>query len=185
MESGRVATVPNGLTALRLAMTIVAGVMFFVAGMDGPATAICIVVAILDSLDGWLARRLDQVTALGVYLDPLVDKIMTTLVYGVIAFKMGNSVVWGLFILLLVRDLAVTANRSASLVKRGRCIAASRVGKIKTGVQNIGGLTALGYLVWVSDGEGLAAAPVLFVFVVVTFLSYLSAWKYGMLWPKR
>lgn len=185
MDSGRFVTVPNLLTALRLTMTIFAAALFFVWGMEGAGTAICIAVAVLDALDGWAARRLDQVTAVGAYLDPAVDKMMATLVFGTIAVKMGNSIVWGLFAMVLARDLAVTIYRSASLARRGRCVAASRISKIKTGIQNIGGLTALGYLVWLSDGEPITAAPVVVVLGVVTVLSYLSAWKYGVFLPKR
>lgn len=185
MGSGRIATVPNGLTAIRLAMVLVAGVMFFVGDMGGVATTLCVLAGILDILDGWIARRMHQTTRIGAYLDPLADKLLTTLVYGVIAIKTGNNVVWGLFALLLARDVIVTAKRSVSLVSHGRCVSASRMGKIKMAVQSIGGLTILGVLFWLRDGEPIAATPVVFLFGLVTVLSYLSAWKYGVFSLKR
>ena len=179
MKLGRIATVPNGLTGLRLAMAVVAGVMFFVGEMARVATVICVAAALLDWLDGWFARRFDQTTPLGAYLDPLADKLLTAVIYSVIAFKIGNVVVWGLLILLLVRDVVVTVKRTTSLASRGRCAAASHMGKIKMAVQTVGGLIVLVYIFWVSDGEIIPVAPVVFLFGLVTLLSYVSAWRYG------
>ncbi len=179
MELGRIATVPNGLTGLRLAMSVIAGVMFAAGEMGRIATVICIAAALLDWLDGWFARRFDQTTPLGAYLDPLADKLLTAVIYSVIAVKTGNVVVWGLLILLLVRDVVVTVKRSRSLVSRGRCAAASHMGKIKMAVQTIGGLMVLAYIFWVSDGEIIPVEPVVFLFGLVTLLSYVSAWRYG------
>ena len=179
MELGRIATVPNVLTVLRLAMAGVAGVMFAVGEMGRFATVICIAAAVLDWLDGWLARRFDQTTPLGAYLDPLADKLLTAVIYSVIAIKTANAVVWGLLALLLVRDVVVTVKRSTSLATRGRCVAASHMGKIKMAVQTVGGLIVLSYTFWVSDGGLIPVEPVVFLFGLVTLLSYVSAWRYG------
>jgi phosphatidylglycerophosphate synthase len=166
-------------------MAVMAGVMFYVGGMDRIATAVCVIGVMLDGFDGWCARRFEQTTALGAYLDPMADKLMMAVIYAVIAVKTGNIEVWGLFILLLIRDVTVTTKRSISFVRRRRCVAASGMGKIKMAVQSVGGLAVLGYMVWFPSDRRIPTAPVVFLFGVVALLSYISAWKYGAFSPSK
>ena len=89
-------------------------------------------VAATDFLDGWLARRLDKVTVIGKFLDPLADKLiaMSALVMLVHLGRVGAWVV----ILLLARDLAVTGLRTIAM-SEGIVIGASQEGKQKTAIQ--------------------------------------------------
>lgn len=76
-QGGRaVLTVPNGLTALRLALVPV--FLWLLLGADRPlaAAALLGVLGATDFLDGFLARRLSQVSALGRVLDPVADRVL-------------------------------------------------------------------------------------------------------------
>jgi cardiolipin synthase len=100
--SNRILTVPNELTFLRLAFLP----LFIIAiQYDRYAWALGILVAggLSDALDGWLARQLNQKTALGAYLDPIADKLLMSSSYFVLALK--GKIGWWLAILVLGRDV--------------------------------------------------------------------------------
>jgi CDP-diacylglycerol---glycerol-3-phosphate 3-phosphatidyltransferase len=92
-------------------------------------------VAATDFLDGWLARRLGQITVIGKFLDPLADKLiaMGALVMLVHLGRIGAWVV----ILILAREFAVTGLRSIAM-SEGIVIAAGQEGKYKTAIQLVG-----------------------------------------------
>jgi CDP-diacylglycerol--glycerol-3-phosphate 3-phosphatidyltransferase len=99
--------------------------------------------AITDLLDGYLARKLNVVSVLGKFLDPLADKllVMASLIYMV---PMGRIPEWAVTI-LLAREISVTALRSIAS-SEGVVIAAGDDGKSKTALQMIGILALiLGY----------------------------------------
>jgi CDP-diacylglycerol---glycerol-3-phosphate 3-phosphatidyltransferase len=125
----------------------IALVPFFVALMyadtrgsaAGPAQAspwlaivIFVVASLTDSLDGYLARRNNQVTRLGIFLDPLADKLLVGAALVVLVAFRGFPL-WAALI-IAVRELAVSLLRSAAL-RRGRSMPASRFGKAKTAIQ--------------------------------------------------
>jgi cardiolipin synthase len=100
--NGRILTVPNQLTFLRLAFLPV----FIIAiKYDHYLIALGILVAagLSDGLDGLLARSLNQRTPLGAYLDPIADKLLLSSSYVVLALK--GKIGWWLAILVLGRDV--------------------------------------------------------------------------------
>jgi len=99
------------------------------------AALIYAAVAATDFLDGWLARRLDMVTVIGKFLDPLADKLiaMSALVMLVHLGRVGAWVV----ILILAREFAVTGLRTIAM-SEGIVIAAGQEGKYKTAIQLAG-----------------------------------------------
>jgi CDP-diacylglycerol---glycerol-3-phosphate 3-phosphatidyltransferase len=99
--------------------------------------------ALTDLLDGYLARRMNVVSVLGKFLDPLADKllVMASLIYMV---PMGRIPEWAVTV-LLAREISVTALRSIAS-SEGVVIAAGDDGKSKTALQMIGILALiLGY----------------------------------------
>jgi CDP-diacylglycerol--glycerol-3-phosphate 3-phosphatidyltransferase len=99
--------------------------------------------AITDLLDGYLARKMNVVSVLGKFLDPLADKllVMASLIYMV---PMGRVPEWAVTV-LLAREISVTALRSIAS-SEGVVIAAGDDGKSKTALQMIGILALiLGY----------------------------------------
>lgn len=99
--------------------------------------------AITDLLDGYLARKMNVVSVLGKFLDPLADKllVMASLIWMV---PMGRIPEWAV-VLLLAREISVTGLRSIAS-SEGVVIAAGEGGKSKTALQMIGILClVLGY----------------------------------------
>lgn len=91
--------------------------------------------AITDLLDGYLARKLDVVSVLGKFLDPLADKllVMASLVWMV---PMGRIQEW-VVVLLIGREISITGLRSIAS-SEGVVIAAGEGGKSKTALQMVG-----------------------------------------------
>lgn len=128
---------PNILTMLRVALIPL--VLVFI---DNESALRCFIACLLygvsaftDFLDGYLARRSNQISLLGKFLDPLADKIlvMATLVWMV---PMGRIPAW-VVVLLLARELAVTGLRSIAS-SQGLIISARQWGKDKTALQMVG-----------------------------------------------
>jgi len=90
------------------------------------SVAIFLVVAGTDWLDGYLARKLDQVTDLGKFLDPLVDKLLILCVL-LALIEMGLVPAWGVSI-ILARELTIAGWR----VNRTKISGANIWGKLKT-----------------------------------------------------
>ncbi len=90
------------------------------------AVVLFAVIAATDWLDGYLARRLNQVTDLGKFLDPLVDKLMVMAPLLALLSE-GKVVVWGVF-LILAREVAIAGWR----VSQTKISGANIWGKLKT-----------------------------------------------------
>ncbi|QYJ05122.1 CDP-alcohol phosphatidyltransferase family protein [Nocardioides panacisoli] len=102
-DSTRVLTVPNVLSALRLA-----GVPLFLWLVLGPeedgwALAVLMVSGLTDFLDGWLARRLNQTSVVGELLDPIADRLYILAV--VVGLALRDVIPWWLAASLPLRDL--------------------------------------------------------------------------------
>lgn len=119
---------PNLITFSRLL-----GIPFILYGLHNPSTQsrwICLTIFIIaastDWLDGYLARKLNQITDLGKFLDPLVDKL---LVLGTLLalIELGEVPAWGVFI-ILTRELAIAGWRVSKTTISG----ANIWGKLKT-----------------------------------------------------
>lgn len=100
------------------------------------AVALFLAIAATDWLDGYLARRLNQVTDLGKILDPLVDKLM---VMAPLLFLLSEGMlsVWGVF-LILAREVVISGWR----VNQPSISGANLWGKLKT-VSQIGAISLL------------------------------------------
>ncbi len=93
-----------------------------------------LLVAGTDWLDGYLARRLNQVTELGKFLDPLVDKLMV-LAPLMALVELGQIPAWGVF-LILARELTIAGWRVNPSLQRGSAVPGANLwGKVKTVVQ--------------------------------------------------
>ncbi|PIQ83784.1 MAG: CDP-diacylglycerol--glycerol-3-phosphate 3-phosphatidyltransferase, partial [Candidatus Omnitrophica bacterium CG11_big_fil_rev_8_21_14_0_20_63_9] len=71
-------TLPTKLTVLRIFLTFLTMALLFVPGPAAKAWALAgfIVASLTDWLDGWLARRWNQMSPLGALLDPIADKVL-------------------------------------------------------------------------------------------------------------
>lgn len=102
---------------------------------------IFIIASLTDKLDGYLARKNNQVTTFGKFLDPLADKILV-LAAMVMLVEMAKLPAW-IPIIVLAREFIVSGYRLIAVEKGGKVIAASKWGKLKTVTQMIAIILAL------------------------------------------
>lgn len=134
-------TLPNLLTLLRIMAIplIVAGIVVpgTFAGVDfrGWASALFVAAAVTDWLDGYLARRLDQGSALGRMMDPIADKMLVASIL-VALTATGELGGWAIVPTLIIigRELLISGLREA-LAGRTVSLPVSYLAKIKTSVQ--------------------------------------------------
>lgn len=129
----RVWTVPNVLSALRLGLAI----LFFVLVEREDFSAAFwafLVAASTDWIDGWYARTYGQVSRLGRILDPLVDKVLVCGAFVLLAARGGTSLLPWMAVVVVVRELVVTAVR-AEMERAGRDFSAGMSGKLKMVLQ--------------------------------------------------
>lgn len=172
--SGRASVwnVANLLTMLRIAL-----VPFFAWALlaDGGhsttgrlvATGIFVLAAVTDRLDGWLARRNDQITDLGKLLDPIADKLLMGT--ALVLLSVLGDLWWWVTIVILVRELGITIMRFFML--RYVVLPASRGGKIKTVLQSVAIGLYLLPLDEMPDWIGVVAAVAMGAALVVTVVT--------------
>lgn len=131
--SQRFLTVPNQLTFLRMAfLPLFLALVFY--GHYRWALAVLVIAGCSDGLDGLLARRLNQRTALGAYLDPIADKLLLSSSFLVLAIK--GKIRWWLTILVLGRDVTMLATAVVIILVVGyRPFPPTIYGKLTTAVQ--------------------------------------------------
>ena len=114
--------------------TVVALVLFCVASFT-------------DFLDGYVARKYNQVTDFGKFVDPLADKLLVT--SALVLFAEQGAFAGWMVCVILARELIITSLRVVA-ANKGRVLAATWTGKVKTCVQ-IGGIIAI-YLYYIFIG---------------------------------
>jgi CDP-diacylglycerol--glycerol-3-phosphate 3-phosphatidyltransferase/cardiolipin synthase len=130
--------VPNLLTWLRIVMIpVVIGVFYLPdAWLTGwqrnlIATSVFIVAAITDWLDGYLARKLNQTSAFGAFLDPVADKLMIAAALIVLVdLERANAII---AFVIIGREIAISAMREwMAKIGQSRSVAVNLLGKVKT-----------------------------------------------------
>jgi CDP-diacylglycerol--glycerol-3-phosphate 3-phosphatidyltransferase len=168
---------PNTITVLRTAVLPVLLVLPLFDGELGSAVIAWafIVAAVTDILDGWLARRGQQVTHVGKLLDPLADKLLVSTAL-IVLLAIGRVPEWATWMVVVIvgRELAVTGLRSIASVG-GTVMAASWLGKTKAVAQNI----AIGALLFHYPTFGLPAHKIgMIMLTVATMLTLASGYLY-------
>lgn len=138
---------PNLVTLARLFSIPLLVVFYFLPGRWAAiiTTAVFVIAALSDLLDGYLARRLQQVSPLGAFLDPVADKLVVGVALVLlVSDPLVRALVWDqrLFIVVIMviigREITVSALREwmAEVGKRGK-VAVSGLGKVKTVMQMV------------------------------------------------
>jgi CDP-diacylglycerol---glycerol-3-phosphate 3-phosphatidyltransferase len=174
---GSVYNVPNLLTISRLVLSVVC----FVA-LTGkwylPALTLFIIAAGTDWLDGYWARKYGQVTLIGRVLDPFADKIIVCGGFIFLAAEPGSQVTAWMAVLVVARELLVTALRSF-IESSGGDFSAKSIGKWKMVLQCVAIGLSIFYL-WrgalASDSFWRHATQIA-VWVAVALTLY-SGWVY-------
>ncbi|HHL39117.1 MAG TPA: CDP-diacylglycerol--glycerol-3-phosphate 3-phosphatidyltransferase [Deltaproteobacteria bacterium] len=125
---------PNSLSVARIAATplLIVLMIFPERGMSLLAAFVFAALCLTDWLDGYLARRMNIITPLGKFLDPLADKLLIVTAL-VMLIPLGRVPAW-MVALIIGREIAVTGLRAVA-AKDGIVIQASRFGKSKTVAQ--------------------------------------------------
>ncbi len=137
--------IPNTLTLLRILLVPVLVVVFYVPFHNHLLVAAVIfgLAAVTDWFDGYLARRLGQMTAFGAFLDPVADKLMVVIAL-VLLVERHDTLMFTLAACVIIgREIVISALREwmAELGER-TSVAVSYIGKIKTAFQMVA-ITAL------------------------------------------
>jgi len=168
---------PNTITVLRTAVVPVLLLLPMFPGERGShVIAWCfIVAAVTDIIDGWLARRGQQVTHIGKLLDPLADKLLVSTAL-VVLVAVDRIPMWGVWMVVVIvgRELAVTGLRSLASAG-GQVMGASWLGKVKAAAQNI----AIAALIFHYPTFGLPARQIgLAMLTLATLLTLWSGYVY-------
>lgn len=176
-------TLASKITLIRVAFIPAYMVLMYLSG-GAPglwmwlALAVFIIASLTDYVDGQIARRCNQVSDFGKFLDPLADKLLTIAAMTIFC-QWGMMPAWALMI-VLTREFAVTGLRLVA-VGKGKVIAAGWSGKIKTASTMIGLCVLMAF-----PAVGWLAAVVNTVIVVTTVYSgveyFIQNWN--CLWDK-
>jgi len=126
--------VPNVLTIFRILLTPLFIICLFYPYQYARlwALLIFIIASVTDAFDGHYARKYDQVTRQGKFLDPLADKILVSSAF--ISFAILGLVPYWMVALIIFRDLFVTGLRMV-MESHGFTMITSKIAKVKTGAQ--------------------------------------------------
>lgn len=163
---------PNALTLARIGLAFAVAWLIVALPSDSawPVTAF-ILVAMTDFADGWAARKLNAVSALGAFLDPVADKLLV----GLSLIALAATQTWAILVLvpgllIISRDLIATGLRLVPSVD----MPVSRLAKWKTALEMIAIVTLL--------LAGPTALPVLWYagLVVLWLAALLSVYTLGL-----
>jgi len=173
--------IPNWLTIFRIAVIPLIVLIYFLDIKYGNVinTVLFTLAGISDALDGYLARKWNQTTKLGAFLDPVADKLLVVAMLILVVTNISilqNVLCAPLFILTVLiiigREMTVSALREwmAELGMRSN-VAVSWIGKYKTGFQ----MTAMGFLLFQHNALGL---PVLLIGELLLYIAaVLTVWS--------
>jgi CDP-diacylglycerol--glycerol-3-phosphate 3-phosphatidyltransferase len=143
-------TIPNMLSLFRLALLPVLFLVFY-ADFEYHYTSCMLVILLIgvsDFLDGYLARRLNQTSRFGAFIDPVADKIAVAMAY-ILVVEMYESLWITLAAIIIIgREISISALREwMGTEGKGVVIPVSQLGKWKTTLQ----MWSVGGLFWVPD----------------------------------
>jgi CDP-diacylglycerol--glycerol-3-phosphate 3-phosphatidyltransferase len=173
--------IPTNLTLLRIALIPLLMVVFYLpwAYANIACTVIFIAAGITDWLDGYLARKMQQETPFGAFLDPVADKLMVAFVLVLIVQQQANPYLAVPAAIIIGREITIASLREwmAEIGQRAK-VKVSTLGKWKTTAQ----MTAIGMLLYREDLIGVPINAIgyvlLYIAAVLTLwsmINYLSA----------
>jgi len=161
-------TLASKITLVRVAFIPAFMILMYQSGGESGlwmwlALGVFIIASLTDYVDGQIARKCNQVSDFGKFLDPLADKLLT--IAAMVMFcEWGKMSAWALM-LVLAREFAVTGLRLVA-VGKGKVIAAGWSGKIKTASTMIGLCVMMAF-----PAVGWIATTVVAVIIVTTVYS--------------
>lgn len=170
-------TIANALTLLRLCLIPLIVVLIH-EGRFALATVVFITAGLTDALDGYLARKLNQRTKIGAYLDALADKSL--IAASLIALAYVQLVPFWLVVLVVFRDLMIVgAVAIAWLLHNPIAIEPLKVSKANTAAQIVAVAATLaikGFMIPFPEAAMSGIYAVVAVLTVISVTAYFMAW---------
>ena len=168
-----ISTPSNLLSLIRLVMAVPLWYLFDYLGDPGMRFiifAVCIIAAATDILDGYLARKYNQVTEFGKIIDPLADKVAVGAII-IKLFVIGEIPLY-YFLMIILRDLLIFTGGIFVTRKLGRVLPSNVLGKVT--VLNIG-IVILLIVLGISKGSMvfLSLYGLSMILMVVSFIAYI------------
>jgi CDP-diacylglycerol--glycerol-3-phosphate 3-phosphatidyltransferase len=136
------------------------------------ASVLFILASITDGVDGYLARKRQQITTMGMLLDPIADKIMVTgALIALVAYNPEVVKVW-IVVVIIGREFLVSGLRSIAS-SEGFTIAASDLGKLKTVIQIVTVVSAILAHHWYQWQFGVLIVPVKWIAIAAIYFTVL------------
>lgn len=179
--------IPNILTVLRIVLIpVFVGIFYLPADMISAhlanltATIVFALATVTDWLDGYLARRLNQTSAFGAFLDPVADKLMVAAALIVLVeFDRVGAII---ALIIIGREIAISALREwMAALGEGKSVGVAMIGKLKTGFQMAAIMFLLYYdQLWILDTY-LVGTILIYIAAFLTLLS--MAYYLRAAWP--
>jgi len=175
---------PNALTAARIAFIPILIVVFYLpfAWTNWACMIVFVLACVTDWLDGWFARRWQQTSAFGAFLDPVADKLMIATAL-ILLIERDPSFSMSLATIVIIgREITISALREwMSEIGQRKAVRVAAIGKIKTIAQMI----AIGFMLF---REPLFGLPIYAIGKVLLYvaaaLTLWSMFKYlSAAWP--
>jgi cardiolipin synthase len=177
---GRIWTVPNQITLLRLGFLPIFLILISYEHYRW-ALAVLVVAGLSDGIDGLLARKLNQRSSLGAYLDPIADKLLLSSSFVILAFK--KEIAWWLTIIVLSRDILILIVAVVIILIWGyRPFPPSLLGKMTTFFQIVLVFTAV---LGAAYPSALLGSIKQILIYLVTALATVSAFQYSVSIARR
>ncbi|MFD1212518.1 CDP-alcohol phosphatidyltransferase family protein [Arthrobacter sp. GCM10027362] len=178
-ERGTFWTVPNIITVARF-LLVPAFVWCIAAGRYGTATVVLAVLGSTDWVDGYIARRFDQMSTVGKWLDPLADRL-ALIIIAITFVTTGLAPLW-LLLAIVIPD-SILLVYSLALFRGSPDLPVTNIGKVRTALLLIG--TPL-LLLQRALGPGFDWLGVLaYVFLILGCAGHIAAWWGYMLAATR
>jgi len=133
MKMGKIRTLPNYLTMLRVILIPIFVILYYKVGAFYSMLAFA-AAAYTDYLDGRIARKTGNITSFGKFLDPLADKLLVISALIVLLKSEPGLITTWMFLIIIGREVIITLLRTYAASK-GNVIAATKLGKYKASSQ--------------------------------------------------
>lgn len=179
--SNEIWNLPNSLTLFRIFLVpfLVVVLLTKFSGREYAGLAIFLVAAVTDFFDGFIARRRNQITRLGVLLDPIADKLLMSAAF-ISLVELQYAKAW-MVVIIIGREFAVSGLRSIAATQ-GVTIAASPLGKSKMVAEVVAvSLLILGHELGEFLFIGNIALWVVMLFALVSGVEYFARFARAVL----
>jgi len=170
-------TYANFITSFRIILIPIM-ILFFFFSAEGSryiVTAVFVIAAITDYFDGFVARKYNQVTNFGKFIDPVADKILVVSSLLLILLDHNKLEIFIPVCIIILREVIISSLREWEAINFKKTIEVNKLGKIKTVFQ----LFAIGFLLF--DGTIFTISSYLiglYGIYIAAFLSLVSMIKY-------